>query len=58
MANLGLAIMALGVVVLVYAVGGGAMLGVIGYDEWTGGLVLGGLLMAGGWYVTGGARAR
>ncbi len=57
MANLGLVIMALGVVVLVYAVGG-AMLGVIGYEEWTGGLVLGGLLMAGGWYVTGGARAR
>ncbi len=41
MANLGLVMMALGVVVLVYAVGG-AMLGVIGYDEWTGGLVLGG----------------
>ena len=57
MANLGLVITALGVVVLVYAVGR-AMLGVIGYDEWTGGLVLGGLLMAGGWYVRGGARAR
>ena len=57
MANLGIVIMALGVVVLVYAAGG-AMLGVIGYDEWTGGLVLGGLLMAGGWYVTRGARAR
>jgi len=57
MANLGLVMMALGVVVLVYAAGG-AMLGVIGYEEWTGGLVLGGLLMAGEWYVTGGARAR
>ncbi len=57
MANLGLVITALGVVVLVSAVGG-TMLGVIGYDEWADGLVLGGLLMAGGWYVTGGARAR